>query len=173
MKNKNSWQLRAFCAAAKPLLFLLLTTSCTPEPFPSSVCISGDCDVRFEVEGVLDENGYYYVDLDFNQQHYPRFNVELDASVTDPTKWYNGRPMIASKFETNTYWQFQNDNLPVVQGTTIYLQPTSPTRAYSKRIVGPIPPEMKGDTIELYPTLMWDAGNLYEKKSYTIKIIIE
>ena len=156
------------------LVFLSLFTSCsTQEELFDPLCVTGDCEVVFDIDGELDKNGYYHVRLDFEQQYYPRFNVELDASITQPAKWYNGRPVVVAKFETDTYWQYQNDYLPVVQGTSIYFEQYSSSRAYTKRIVGPVPPQMKGDTIILYPTILWDGGNLYEKKSYTVKIIVE
>jgi hypothetical protein len=70
--------------------------------------------------------------------------------------------------------QFKNYIVPIVQSTSIYLKdyfggslykpadeytPTdTATRAWSKRIIGPIPQIFKGDTIKVYGYISWDLG---------------
>jgi hypothetical protein len=70
--------------------------------------------------------------------------------------------------------QYKNYIVPIVQSTGIYLKdyfagslykpadeymPTDPvTRAWSKRIIGPVPKFFKGDTIKVYCDISWDLG---------------
>jgi hypothetical protein len=70
--------------------------------------------------------------------------------------------------------QYKNYIVPIVQSTGIYLKdyfagslnkpadeymPTDPvTRAWSKRIIGPVPKFFKGDTIKVYCNVSWDLG---------------
>lgn len=44
---------------------------------------------------------------------------------------------------------------------------------WSKRIIGPIPISMKGDTINIYTKIIWEAGNNTVQKIKDIKIIFE
>lgn len=166
-------QLRAF-RAASALILALTALSCSKEELRfAPICEGGDCNAIFELNYPQDANGYYHVELDFEQQYLPRFDIEVNASSTSQDYWYNNSPVVVAAFDTDTYWQFQYDELPVVQGTNVYLNRQDTGRMYGKRIVGPIPPEMIGDTINIYPQIMWDAGNAYEIKDFSIKIIIE
>ena len=44
---------------------------------------------------------------------------------------------------------------------------------YGKRIVGPFPPEMEGDTINIKAVIFWDAGINYLEKEISIDFIVE
>lgn len=173
VKQKIARQLRAFRAASSLILAFLALSCSTDEVDVPPICVDGDCSAQFIVNYPQDINGYFHVDLNFDGQYYPRFNIELDADATHEAWRYNDRPVVVAAFDTDTYWQFQNDYLPVVQGTNIYLSLQSSGRMYGKRIVGPIPPEMVGDTITIYPQIMWDAGNAYQVKDFSLKFIIE
>jgi len=166
--KKFSWQLRAFCAAGYALFL-----SCTPESVDPPTCIDGNCDAVFNLPYFKDKNGYFHVDLDFTQQYYPRFSIEIDASTTNPEYWYNNSPVVYSNFETDTYWNYNTDRLPIVQGTKIYLSKYSNKRMKGKRIVGPIPPEFEGDTILIYPRVFWDSGLNSIEKNFSLKIIVK
>lgn len=83
--------------------------------------------------------------------------------------------------------QYAGYIVPVVQDSRIYLQkyeenPYGYTSEYKpqedyywgKRIVGPIPKGMKGDTIQLFTKIFWEAGNSsIEKNNIITKIILE
>ena len=163
------------------LFFLLLLsitlffTSCSPEDsLDPPTCIGGECIAQFSVEGIIDENGYFHVNLDWDAEYYPRFNIEVQSNLTDPWWWYNEVPVIQANFYTGDNWQFQNDELPIVQSNRVYLKKIGDNKAYAKRIVGPIPPQFKNDTIYIEPDVFWDAGDHSTKIQYSaIKIILE
>ena len=151
-----------------------LLLSCTPEEvleYPT--CSDAECGAFLIFPTEKDENGYYHVDLDWNGEHYPRFNVLVDAATTSEDFWYNGSPVVQATFDTNTTWNFQNDVLPIVQRTRIYLSTYSSTRMQGKRIVGPIPPEMEGDTIDISATIWWEAGQYTKGREVFAKFIVE
>jgi len=160
------------------LLALLLSfslSSCSPETMlDPPTCINGDCNAEFFIDGNLDSNGYYHVKLDWESQYYPRFDIEVEASLTDPWWWYNEVSVIQANFYTGDNWQFQNDELPIVQSNRVYLKKVDAYKAYAKRIVGPIPPEFKNDTVYIEPDVFWDAGENSTTIHYdAIKIILE
>ena len=157
------------------LLFTVSATlfSCSKEEVEVPTCINGDCDAMLSLNGLLDSNGYYHVDLDWSGKFYPRFNISVDADLTDPWFWYNGSPAIQANFYTDTTWRFNNDILPVVQGARINLRKYSDTKAEGIRIVGPIPPQMEGDTIEIQSRIWWEAGVSTQYKDFSLKIIVE
>ena len=91
-------------------LLALLTLSCTkPEEDLSSPCLSGDCNARLILDYPQDENGYYHVDLDFDGEYYPRFNIYVEADDMYEEYQYNGRTIIEAKFDTDTYWTVDGD----------------------------------------------------------------
>lgn len=157
------------------LVLLLLFSSCSiEEALDPPTCYGGECNATFTVEGELDSNGYYHVDLDFTQQYYPRFDILIDATPTDPWWWYNEVPVVQANFYTEDTWEFQNDILPVVQPNRVYLSQKSKFSMTGKRIVGPIPPEMQGDTITIEPEVFWEAGSASRYLVFNeLKIIIE
>lgn len=169
MRNSANYRLLLFL-----LLSVIFLTSCEPEPLPvSETCMDGECQAYLELPGYQDNNGFYHIDLDWTGEHYPRFNILVDAPLTTKDFWYNGAPVVQAHFDTDTYWQFQNDNLPVVQPSRIYLSKYSESRASGKRIVGPFPPEMEGDTIEIYATVWWEAGINTKGRKVFAKFIVE
>lgn len=137
------------------------------------VCTGGECEAVYNLDYPIDQNGYYHVDLDYTQKYYPRFNIEVTANQTEPYWWYDGQPVVQANFETDTYWQFQNDVIPVVQPNRVYLSRISGEFMSTKRVVGPIPPHLQGDTIMISSSCFWDAGENYIKKNYFLKIILE
>ena len=95
----------------KHLLYLLplLLINCTKPDDLSSPCISGDCDARLILDYPLDSNGYYHIDLDFNGEYYPRFNIYVEADDMYPEYQYNGSTVIEAKFDTDTFWTIDGD----------------------------------------------------------------
>ena len=62
-------------------LFTLLALSCSKTDDISSPCMSGDCDARLILNYPQDTNGYYHVDLNFNAEYYPRFNIFVEYNL--------------------------------------------------------------------------------------------
>lgn len=155
------------------IVLLVFLVSCQKESVSPDVCLGGECNATFVLDYPLDKNGYYHVKLDYTQKYFPRFNVEIVADSTEPYWWYNGTPVVQANFDTDTYWQFQNDYIPIVQGNRVYLSKSQDGKMYGKRIVGPVPPQFKGDTIVISPSCFWDAGMDFVKKQYSLKIILE
>lgn len=155
------------------LLSMVLLASCSKEEVPQ-VCFDGSCDASLEIDAVLDSNGYYHVDLDWNSEYWPRFSVGTYADSTDPYWWYNDSPVVQANFYTDTTIEVGNDVIPIVQSSRIYLSSRNGSKVlYGKRIVGPFPPEMQGDTLEIKAEIFWDAGIHYKEKEISLKFIIE
>ena len=205
---KSAGKLRAFRAAAWPIL-LLTAFSCTKDSI-STVCLDGNCDASMIFPVEADENGYYHVPLDWNQEYYPYFSIDVEADTTDPEYRYAGDPVVTARFDSDTTWiigdtlvmqqayykpfsslwtstagalpsfvgnidltQFAGTVVPIAQHTHIYLTGKGP-KLRSKRILGPFPPHMKGDTIQLFMEVMWDAGSLsIIDNSFSEKFIVE
>lgn len=205
--NKNAVRLRAFRAAAWPLISLL-ALSCTPESLPETC--PGGCDAKIVFSKQADKNGFYHVQLDWTREYLPYFTVDVEATTVDPIFRYNEDPVVMANFDSNTTWvigedivftestyepftgdytysgtplpngnldiiltQFRGTKVNIVQPTTIYLSGKNRI-LQSKRVVGPIPPSVIGDTITLYMEVFWDAGNQSVLKShFTEKFIVE
>jgi len=95
----------------KHLFYLLplLLVNCTKPDDVSSPCLSGDCDARLILNYPQDENGYYHVDLDFNGQYYPRFDIYVEADDMHSQYQYNGTTVIEARFDTDTFWTVEGD----------------------------------------------------------------
>jgi len=126
MKTKNSWQLRAFRAAA--VGFILLTSlSCSPEPFPTEVCVHGDCQATFNLGSGIDANGYYHVKLNYNGLYDDRFTINSTASAVTPKYYYNDMPAVSATFKGDKSIEIPiaahlnlTEVIPVVQETQVY-----------------------------------------------------
>lgn len=152
------------------LLLLILITSCSKEDLLTTC--QGDCSATMEVPGYLDENGYYHIQLNWKQEFLPRFSIELYATPTSPELRYNNVPVVTAEFTSDREWYFQGEKLNVMQGTEIYFRETDdPNILYTKRIVGPFPEEVKGDTISIQSEIFWEAGS-YSKLIYLKENII-
>jgi hypothetical protein len=138
LKTKIAWQLRAFRAAAWPLLLLALS-SCEKESF-APPCETGDCNASIESTFYKDSNGYYHAELDWTREYYPYFNLDVYADRTSPEYWYNSESVVQAEFDTDSYfvlgdsiaftislyqpwlglWTY--DNIPIpYENTTVYL----------------------------------------------------
>jgi len=134
-------------------------------------------DVDYFVKGKKDKNGYTHIKLNWDGEYWPRFTIGLYADTQDKEHWYNGTPVITSvassdkEFDMGSYGTQE-----VVQSTKVYynLDPNvkDGSKAYSKRIVGPFPPEMKGQAITVYVSTSWDMGGKSHKILEELKFIV-
>ena len=155
------------------VLMLAMFASCSKDDIPQ-VCYDGSCDASLELPGNIDSNGYYHIDLDWNGEYFPRFSIDVYADATDPYWWYNETPVAQANFYTDTTIDVGYDVIPVVQSSRVNLSSRDKSNTlYGKRIVGPFPPEMKGDTIDVKAVIFWDAGINYKEKELFIKFIVE
>ena len=161
------------------LLYILVTIglitlcSCEKEDVLPEVC-TGGCEAYLDLPYELDENGYYHIDLDWDGQYYPRFTIDTYASPTEEFWHYNGVSVVQANFYTDKTWKLNNDILPIVQKNRIYLSPNkNSSKLYGRRVVGPFPPEMEGDTITINAVIFWDAGINYLEKEISINFIVE
>jgi len=70
--------------------------------------------------------------------------------------------------------QFKGIQVNVAQNTEIYFSDKGNSKLYTKRVLGPFPPESIGDTITLYMEVFWDAGVESQiKNHYRQKFIVE
>lgn len=69
--------------------------------------------------------------------------------------------------------QFAGIKVNVAQGSPIYFKEKD-DKFTTKRLLGPFPPTMEGDTITVFMKVLWDAGADYvEKSHYMEKFIVE
>lgn len=185
------------------LFFLVMFIfSCSPEEDNLYLPLDPEATMVFPSE--QDENGYYHVDLDWNQEYYPYFSVDVVADKIENS-------IVSARFDTDTYWvlgdsiafsiplyspynglenyqgtpipvrdtiiylnQFQGTILPIVQNDTRIYFNENDNNYTSRRVVGPFPPELVGDTISLYMKVMWEFDNTFiEKEGYIEKFIVE
>jgi len=155
------------------LLFILLTfASCEKEELIPDTCINGDCSAYFELNYPQDENGYYRVKLNYSGEYYPWFVVDVYANATNKVWWYNDMPVVEAEFYGDKYLELPNEIIPVVQETQIYLSGKG-EKLNGKRVIGPIPPQMKGDTLNVEVEMYWDAASNSILKNYSLKFIME
>lgn len=165
------------------LLFTIFTLGCAPEEINPSLCPDGDCDGKLFLPYPQDSNGIYRIDLDFDGEYLPRFDIFVEADDVDPYYYYNDMGVVQAAFESTAYWTLSNgENLEIVQSTTLYLNnsanntdysPTISSRKWAKRVVGPIPPSFEGQIITIHAEIYWDGGSKFKSQLFEIKIIVE
>ena len=173
MKNNSLGNLRAFRAAAAAVI-LTLSLACTKDPIAPQACKGGPCEAAMFLPGDRDANGYYTIELDWDREYLPYFGIDVHATKVNPYYEYNGVSVVEGVFNSDTTWFLPESNVEVqiVQETTVYFS-ESPARLESKRIVGPFPPEMIGDTITVNMEIFWDAGMESIIKNYSEKFIVK
>jgi len=154
------------------LFLLLFFASCSKDPLLPYTCENNDCSAYFEVNAALDSNGYYRVKLNYGGEYYPWFSIDVFATRTNQYWWYNDIPVVEAEFTGDKYIELPYETVPVVQETQIYLSGKQEL-LYGKRIIGPIPPSMKGDTLVVNAEIYWDAGNNSKFQNYSFKFILE
>jgi len=133
----------------------------------------------------FDTDTYWALDENFAIT-IPLYNPWL-GPYTDP----NGNKLISLRDTTIVLSQFKGTLIPIVQTNVRIMlkeyfsgsisrpadefKPTDPEEYYwSKRIAGPIHPDLKSDTVSVYMQMIWDCGSDTETKNYgPIKIIFE
>ena len=165
------------------LLTILLSLGCAPEEINPSLCPDGLCDSYIHLPYPQDSNGVYRVDLDFDSNYYPRFDIFIEADDVDPYYYYNDMGVVQAAMESPSTWTLPNgEELEVVQSTTIYLNnsphnneyiPSVEGRKWGKRIIGPFPPSFEGEMITINAEVYWDGGSKFASQYYEIKIIVE
>ena len=192
------------------IILLLLFYSCSKEELNEEPC-TGGCEVYMELPGILDENGYYHIDLDFTGLYLPWFIIDLYATPASPKNRYNGISVIEAEFDSDTFWNlgdnvifqvplynpfesyststgytlpatfeeigidfFQGITLNIVQNSTIYFgNDRNSDKMHTRRVVGPFPPQIIGDTITIYSEIYWEAGNKSMFRELSAKFIVE
>jgi len=165
------------------LLLTAFTVSCTEEDINPSLCPDGNCDGALYIPFPKDANGYYHVDLDFNGEYLPRFDIFVEGDDVDPYYYYNDMGVVQAAFISDSFWIMPNGvEMDLVQSTTFYLNnstqnneytPSLPSKKWGKRIVGPIPNEFIGDTITIQAEIYWDGGSKSKSQLFEEKFIIE
>ena len=68
---------------------------------------------------------------------------------------------------------FEGVDINIAQGTEVYFSKKNDI-FYTKRTIGPFPPDLKGDTVTVFMEVFWDAGNhSVLKNDFFTKIIVE
>lgn len=168
------------------LLLVLITVfivSCSEEDVRPSLCPDGSCDGALFIPFPKDSNGYYHVDLNFDGEYLPRFDIFIEGDNVDPFYFYNDMGVVQAAFESDESWVMPNGvEVDIVQSTTFYLNnssdnteytPSSSERKWGKRIVGPVPNEFVGDTIVIRAEIYWDGGSNSASQLFEEKFIIE
>ena len=171
-------KLRAFRAAAVGL-FIFTLFSCTKPYDDPTVCVTGDCFAEFSIASPRDSNGFYHVSLDYEGEYDPRFNIDGLASAVSSEFQYNNSSAVSAIFRGDKEIQIviaehlnQTEIIPVVQETQVYFSGNSNILS-TRRVVGPIPRSLKGDTLSVEVNVLWDAGSKSIMKDFSLKIILE
>ena len=170
--NNSLGNLRAFRAAVV-LILITLTHACTKAPLPSDTC-PGGCSAQMVFPVEKGENGYYSIELDWDKEYLPYFSIDLIASKVNPEYYYNGIGVVSAELYSNSTWVLESSGLvvDVIQESSVYFS-ESGDNLRSRRVVGPFPPEMIGDTVTVYMEVFWDAGMNSEILRYSEKFIVK
>lgn len=119
-------------------------------------------------------NGISVIEADFDCNSYWIIGPQLSVKIPfySPFKSLYTSPYFKTPIQVGTQTiilsQYDGQIVPLIQDTGIYLknydsrmdeyQP-DPNNMWTKRIIGPIPYEMKGDTIVAYGRVYWECGN--------------
>lgn len=170
--NNSLGNLRAFRAAAV-LIFSTLTLSCTKTELTPDAC-PGGCDAKMVFPVEKDVNGYYHVELNWNQKHLPYFTLDVEATPVDPFWQYRGYSAVEAEFYSKSSWVYGTPpiNLKAVQESSIRFSKKGGTLV-SKRTIGPIPPVAIGDTVTIHMEVFWDATEKSIFKEFSEKFIVK
>lgn len=90
------------------------------------------------------------------------------------SQWTSNNTILPTEVTDVVVNLFKGLKVFVVQNTFIYFSNTKSNETlYTRRIVGPFPPYMQGDTIQIDGRIFWEAGNFSELKKISSKFIIE
>ena len=116
------------------------------------------------VEARFDSNTSWVLgdDLVIQQAIYTPFGNYTSNWLPIPTSWVDVELP-----------QYEGEEINIAQNSSIYFSERNDS-LYSKRILGPFPPTMKGDTITVYMRVFWEAGNhSILKDDFSQKFIVE
>jgi hypothetical protein len=129
---------------------------------------------QYRANGVLAMQGYFDCDSYWLIANSLAVTIPLYSPFTSLSSNPYFNTKLSVRDTTVILSQFKNTMVSVVPPTGIYLKdyvagnstfpadeymPTdTATRAWSKRIIGPIPSYFKGDTIKVYCRITWDLG---------------
>ena len=108
----------------KVFLIVILTLSCNSEEnfdelTADSVCLNNDCDVIFGFKNedgtnpnspddssyiLPDNNGYYHVELNWDQRYWPRFMIDVYSNKLKEEWLINNEPFVTARFNSNKSW---------------------------------------------------------------------
>ena len=139
---------------------------------------------NLDVEATRTARQFWYnespvVMAEFDTDSYFVLGEEVAFTISLYQPWlglwtYNGTPI---PYENTTIYlnQFSGTIVPVVQNDTrIYFSDDERGNFNTRRVVGPFPPTMKGDTISIFMKVKWDVGDKYHmKENFLQKFIIE
>jgi len=167
--DKTAGQLRAFRAAAWPILFLT-TLSCSNPPLPA-VCTDGECTAYI---APVKQTGDYYFDINEDDPKPQYFTVEVHASKVDPYWYYGDIGKISVKWSGNLqYLMYHRGGFDIInsadretyghfnEATTIITQ-----------LIG-VKPQHSGETLDLNVEVLWDAGDHSVVKTFSQKITLK
>lgn len=102
-------------------------------------------------------------------------NLTYKISYYNPfSSNYTSSSALPSRVEELTLDIFAGLEVNIVQNTEIYLSENKLfSELYTKRIVGPFPPQIVGDTITIFAEIYWEAGNQSKFQYLEEKFIIE
>ena len=170
--NNSLGNLRAFRAAVV-LILITFTHACTKAPLTPDTC-PGGCSAQMVFPVEKGENGYYGIELDWDKEYLPYFSIDLIASKVNPEYHYNGIGVVSAELYSNSTWILKSSGLvvDVIQESSVYFS-ESGDNLRSRRVVGPFPPEMIGDTVTVHMEVFWDAGMNSEILRYSEKFIVK
>jgi hypothetical protein len=138
---------------------------------------------------------WFYVDVEatpVDKKYMYNNESVVEARFDSDTSWVLGDSLVIRVPLFNPFGNYTQDwvplpttwidvNLPQYAGTVLNIVQND--RIYfskredyltSRRILGPFPPQMKGDTITVYMRVFWDGGeNSTLKDKYSQKFIVE
>ena len=139
---------------------------------------------------------WFYVDVEAtevdNEYKYNNNSV-VEATFDSNTSWIIGSDLIIQQPIYNPFFgnytsswepiptefvdvelpQYTGIELNIAQGTKLYFSKKN-GKLKTRRVLGPFPPAMKGDTITLYMKVYWEAGPLsFTKDDFSQKFIVE
>ena len=167
--NKNAVRLRAFRAAAWPLVSLL-ALSCSKEPIPP-VCIDGECTAFI---APVKQTGDYYFDINEDDFKVQYFTVEVYTSKIDPYWFYNDIGRVTAEWSGNLqYLVYHNGGYDVIDSADreTYGQSNEDTTVITQ-LIG-VKPEHSGKTLDLTIEILWDAGGNSIIKTFSQKITLK
>lgn len=123
-------------------------------------------------------NGISVIEAEFDSNTFWNLgdNVIYQVPLYNPFESYttsSGYTLPATIEEVSIDF-FQGITLNIVQNTTLYFNTTgNPDLMHTRRVVGPFPPQIVGDTITIYSEIYWEAGNDSMFKELSAKFIVE